>query len=87
MAGRLLFLFLLKDFDFFLCESQAVSRAHSPHVHGVLHDSHVGFALGRGVDGELSRWDDEALAQRQPHSLSEGVGESGLCKEKKESAV
>lgn len=52
-------------------------RALSPHVHGVLHDCHVGLALGRGVDGELSRRDDEAFTQRQPHSLSEGVGESG----------
>lgn len=57
--------------------SLVVYRALLPHVHGVLHDCHVGLALGRGVDGELSRRDDEAFTQRQPHSLSEGVGESG----------
>lgn len=48
----------------------------SPYVHRVLHDRHVSLALGRGVDGELGGRDDEAFAQRQPHSFSQSVRES-----------
>lgn len=75
----LLTLVVWKTFVSSVCVSVsvAVHRALSPHVHGVLHDRHVRLALGRRVDGELCRRDDEAFAQWQPHSLSEGVGESG----------
>ena len=49
--------------------------SHLPDLHCILHHRHVGLALGRGVDGQLGWWDDEALAQRQPHAFPQGVGE------------
>lgn len=44
-----------------------------PDVYGVFHDSHICLTLGRRVDGQLSRWNDKAFAQRQPHSFSKSV--------------
>lgn len=46
-----------------------------PNIDGVLHDRHISLTLSRGVDGQLSRWNDKAFAQWKPHSFSQCVRE------------
>lgn len=58
-----------------LAPAASSSRTYAPDLHRILHHCHVRFAFGRGVDGQLSRWNHKALAQRQPHPFPQGVGE------------
>ena len=51
-------------------------RLDSPDLHSIFHHCHVCLTLCWWVDGQFSRWNHKAFAERQPHALPKRVGES-----------